>query len=96
MPRRREHPLPHVPISVETLPPPEKRTYRLALSLTPAQGAVIERIAEERGEQPAVFCRVVIETALENTAARALADPPDLFAQSPAEQRRRLLELFLP
>jgi len=94
MPPRREHPLPNLPISIDTLPPPEKRTSRLTLRFTPAELAMIEKTARERGEQAAVFCRIVILTAFDNAAARAMADHPGLLAESPAEQQRRLLDVF--
>jgi len=90
MTRRREHPLPNLPISLETLPPPEsKRTCRLTLSFTPAEVVMIERTAEERGEQPAVFCRIIVLTAFANAAAQALADHPGLLRRSAAERECR-------
>jgi hypothetical protein len=94
MTRRREHPLPNLPISIDTLPPPEKRTSRLTLSFTEAELAMIERTAQERGEQPAVFCRIIILTAFENAAAQVMAAHPGLLGQSRAEQQRRLLDVF--
>ncbi len=94
MPPRREHPLPILPLSIEALPPPEKRTSRLTLSFTPAEVAMIERTAQERGEQPAVFCRIVVLTAFRNAAAKAIADHPGLLERSSAEQQQRLLEVL--
>jgi hypothetical protein len=75
MPPRREHPLPDLSISLEALPPPEKRTSRLTLSFTQAEAAMIERTAKERGEQPAVLCRLIVLTAFGNAAAKAKAEP---------------------
>jgi hypothetical protein len=95
MPRRRERPLPRLDISLEALPPPEsKRTYRLNLSFTEAELAMIEKAARERGEQPSVLCRTIILTAFQNSAVRALAERPGLLEMSPAEQQRALLEAF--
>jgi hypothetical protein len=95
MSRRRERPLPKLPISLETLPPPEsKRSCRLMLSFSETELAMIEKIARKREEQPAVLCRTIILTAFHNAAARAVADNPDLLAQTPAEQLRQLLEFF--
>lgn len=96
MPKRRERPLPKLPISLEVLPSPEpKRNRRLMLSFTDAELAMIVAVARERGEQPAVLGRTIILTAFQISAAQALADRPDLLEQIPAEQRRRLLEAFL-
>lgn len=96
MPKRRERPLPTLPISLEALPPPEpKRNRRLMLSFTDAELAMIVAVARERGEQPAVLARTIILTAFQSSAAQALADRPNLLEQIPAEQRRRLLEAFL-
>lgn len=95
MSQRREHPLPKLSISLDALPPPEsKRTCRLMLSFTEAELAMIAATARERGEQPAVLCRTIVLTAFLNSAARALASHPDLLEQSPAEQQRRLLDVF--
>jgi hypothetical protein len=95
MPRRREHPLPKLPISLEDLQPPEsKRTFRLMLSFTGDELAMIEKTARSRGEKPAVFCRNVVLTAFRNSAAKALAGTPHLLEASPAEQQRALLEIF--
>ena len=95
MPRRRERPLPRLDISLEALPPPEsKRTYRLNLSFTEAELAMIEKAARERGEQPSVLCRTIILTAFQNSAVRVLAERPSLLEMSPAEQQRALLEAF--
>jgi hypothetical protein len=95
MPRRRERPLPRLPISLEALPPPEsKRTERMMLSFSPSEMAMIEKAARERGEQPAVLCRTIILTAFQNSAMRALAVRPDLLDLSPTEQQRALLEAF--
>jgi len=95
MPPRRERPLPRLDISLEALPPPEsKRTCRLNLSFTPAELAMIEKAARERGEQPAVLCRSIILTAFQNSAVRALTESPDLLTMSPSEQQRALLEAF--
>jgi len=95
MTRRREHPLPRVPISLEALPPPDsKRTSRLMLSFTKSEIAMIEKAALERGEQPAVFCRTLILTAFQNSAMKALVDRPDVLSMSPSEQQRALLEAF--
>lgn len=95
MSRRRERPLPKLPISIETLPPPEsKRSSRLMLSFSETELAMIERTARERGEQPAVLCRTIILTAFQNAAARAVSENPDLLAQTPAEQLRQLLKIF--
>lgn len=97
MSRRREHPLPKLPISLEALPPPSsKRSRRLMLSFTEAELDMVEKVARERREQPAVLCRTIVLTAFHNSAARALAKEPDLLARSPAEQWQRLLEAFLP
>lgn len=95
MSRRREHPIPKLPISLEDLPSPEsKRSCRLMLSFTDAELAMIRKAARERGEQPAVLCRTIVLTAFQNSAARALAERPDLLEQSPAERTKRLLEAF--
>lgn len=96
MTRRREHPLPRLPISLETLPPPDnvKREQRQMLRFTKAEFAMIENAAEARGEQPSVFMRTVILTALQNSALRALAEKHDLLEMSPAEQQKALLEAF--
>lgn len=95
MPRRRENPLPKLPISLEALPAPDSnRTSRLMLSFTGTELAMIERTARHRGERPAVLCRTIVLTAFRNSAARALADTPDLLTASPAEQERALLESF--
>lgn len=95
MPPRRERPLPRLDINLEALPPPEsKRTCRLNLSFTPAELAMIEKAARDRGEQPSVLCRSIILTAFQNSAVRALAESPDLLTKSPAEQQRALLEAF--
>src|SRR5258705_2096726 len=95
MPARRERPLPKLPISLEALPPPEsKRTHRMMLSFSGSETAMIEKAARERGEQPAVLCRTIILTALQNSALKALADRPDLVEMSPAEQQRAILEAF--
>lgn len=95
MTRRRERPLPNLPISLEVLPPPEpKRDLRLMLSFTGSELAMIVAVARERGEQPAVLARTIILTAFQNAAAGALADRPGLLEQSSAEQRKRLLEAF--
>ena len=70
MPPRRERPLHRLDISLESLPPPEpKRTYRLNLSFSGAEIAMIEKAARERGEQPGVFCRTIILTVFQNSAA---------------------------
>ncbi len=96
MSRRREHPLPKLPLSLEVLPPPEtKRSCRLMLSFTEAELAMIDKVARERGEQPAVLCRTIVLTAFHNSAARALADRPGLLELCPAEQLKHLLDLFL-
>jgi hypothetical protein len=55
---------------------------------------MIERTAQERGEQPAVFCRIVVLTAFRNAAAKAMADHPGLLERSSAEQQQRLLEVL--
>ena len=74
MPPRRERPLARLDISLESLPPPEsKRTYRLNLSFSEAEIAMIEKTARDRGEQPGVLCRTIILTAFQNSAVRALA-----------------------
>jgi len=92
MPPRREHPLHHLSISLETLPSPEKRTSRLTLSFTQAEAAMIESTAKERGEQPAVLCRTIVLAAFQNAAAKAMADQPDPREQSSSEPQQRLLE----
>lgn len=95
MPRRRERPFPHLPISLEDLPPPEgKRDRRLALSFAELEMAMIERAARQRGEQPAVLCRTIVLTAFENTALLALGEKPDLLDLPVAEQQRAILEAF--
>lgn len=95
MSRRREHPIPKLPISLEDLPSPEsKRSRRLMLSFTDSELAMTRKAARERGEQPAVLCRTIVLTAFQNSAARALAERPDLLEQSPAELTKRLLEAF--
>ena len=95
MSRRRERPMPKLPIALEDLPLPEsKRTCRLMLSFTETEHAMIKRAARERGEQPAVLCRTIVLTAFQNSAARAFAERPDLLDESPAEKTRRLLEAF--
>ena len=96
MPPRRERPLPKLPISLESLPPPEnlKRDQRVALSFTKGELAMIERAARERGEQPAVFIRTIVLTAFQNSALRALGQKPDLLDLSPTEQQKALLEAF--
>ncbi|HEX9944959.1 MAG TPA: hypothetical protein VGG03_23365 [Thermoanaerobaculia bacterium] len=96
MPPRRQRPLPRIDITLEDLPPPESnRTCRLNLSFTPAELAMLEKVARERGEQPGVLARTIILTVLQNSAATALAEKPDLLQMSPAEQQRALLEAFL-
>jgi hypothetical protein len=95
MTRRRERPLPKLPISLEALPSPEsKRTNRMMLSFSDSENAMIERAARERGEQPAVLCRTIILTAFQNSAMKALAGRPDLLELSPGEQQKALLEAF--
>jgi hypothetical protein len=96
MPPRRERPLPKLPISLEALPPPEnvRRGHRLALALTQEEVAMIEKAAQGRGEQPAVFCRTVVLTAFQNSALRALGQNPDLLELSPTEQQQALLDAF--
>lgn len=95
MTRRRERPLPKLPISLEALPPPEsKRTNRMMLSFSDSENAMIEKAARERGEQPAVLCRTIILTAFQNSAMKALAGRPDLLELSPGEQQKALLEAF--
>ena len=95
MSRRRERPLSKLPISLEALPPPEaRRTERMMLSWSPSELAMIAKAARERGEQPAVLCRTIVLTAFQNSAARALAEQPDLLEKSSAEQMKRLLENF--
>ncbi len=95
MSRRREHPLPKLPISLEDLPATRsKRSRRFMVSFTEDEFALIQRTAVERGEQPAVLCRTIVLTAFQNSAARALATQPGLLELSPAEQERHLLELF--
>jgi hypothetical protein len=95
MTKRREKPLPKLPISLEALPVPEpKRTNRMMLSFTDGEVAMIEKAARERGEQPAVLLRTIVLTAFQNSAMRALADRPDLLELSPAEQQRALLDAF--
>ena len=96
MPPRRERPLPKLPISLEALPPPEnvRRGHRLALALTQEEVAMIEKAAQGRGEQPAVFCRTVVLTAFQNSALRALGQRPDLLELSPTEQQQALLDAF--
>ncbi len=95
MPRRREHPLPSLPISLEALPAPDSnRTSRLMISFTGTELAMIERTARHRGEKPAVLCRNIILTAFRNSAAKALADTPNPLAASQAERERALLESF--
>lgn len=80
MPPRRERPLQRLAISLESLPPPEsKRTYRLNLSFSEAEIAMIEKAARERGEQPGVLCRTIILTVFRNSAVRALAGTPGLL-----------------
>jgi hypothetical protein len=64
------------------------------LSFTETEHAMIKRAARERGEQPAVLCRTIVLTAFQSSAARALAERPDLLDESPAEKTRRLLEAF--
>jgi uncharacterized protein (DUF1778 family) len=76
-------------------PPPEpKRTSRLHLSFTPSELAMIEAAAQERGEQASTFCRTVILTAFQNSAARASTKPPELSEMSPTEIQRVLLKIF--
>ena len=95
MPQRRERPLPRLPISVNALPPPErKRNHRLMLSFTESELAMIETTARERGEQPAVLCRTIVLTAFHNATAQALAEEPDLLGFPPGERLRRVLDLF--
>src|SRR5258706_5131149 len=95
MTRRRERPLPKLPISLEATPQPDsKRTSRMMLSFTDGEIAMIEKAARERGEQPAVLCRTIILTAFQNSAMRALSDRPDLLDLSPIEQQKALLEAF--
>lgn len=55
---------------------------------------MIEKAARERGEQPGLLCRNIILTAFQNSAAKALADQPDLLGMSAAQQQRALLEAF--
>lgn len=82
MSRRREHPLPKLPISLEDLPATRsKRSRRFMVSFTEDEFALIQRTAVERGEQPAVLCRTIVLTAFQNSAARALATQPGLLAQ---------------
>jgi hypothetical protein len=95
MPQRRERPLPRLPISLDSLPPPEsRRNRRLMLSFTESEFAMIERTARDRGEQPAVLCRTIVLTAFHNAAAQALAKEPDLLDFPPGERLRRVLDLF--
>lgn len=76
----------------EVLPPPEaKRNRRLPLALSDSELAMIEKAARERGEQPAVLCRIIILTVLQNSAR---GKEPDPATMSPAEQQRLLLEAF--
>jgi hypothetical protein len=96
MPTRRTRPLPNLPISLESLPAPEnvKRKERVALSFTKAEMGMIERVARERGEQPAVFIRTIVLTAFENSALKAMGQRPEILELSPTERRRLLLETF--
>ena len=95
MTRRRERPLPKLPISLEAIPPPDsKRTNRMMLSFSDGEINMIEKAARERGEQPAVLCRSIILTAFQTSAMKALSDRPDLFELSPVEQQKALLEAF--
>jgi hypothetical protein len=74
----------------EILPPPEaKRNRRLPLAFSDSELAMIDKAARERGEQPAVLCRIIILSTLQNSAARKDPDPETI---SPAEQQRILLE----
>jgi len=95
MPPRRERPFPNLPISLEALPPPEtKRNRRLNLTLAKSEMARIETVARERDEDPAVFCRTVVLTALQISAAVALSQRPEILELSTDEQQRALLEAF--
>lgn len=95
MTRRREYPL-NLQISLESLPPPEslKREQRIYLRFSKEELAKIEKVARDRGEQPAGLCRTIILTAFQDSALRALDQKPDLLDMSPAEQQRALLEVF--
>jgi len=96
MTRRRERPVPKLPISLESLPPPENvnRDKQVTLRFTKAEFAMIEKTAEARGEQPSVFLRTIILTAFQNTALRALGERSDLLEMSPIDQQKALLEAF--
>lgn len=95
MPPRRERPFPNLPISLEDLPPPEsKRSRRLHLTLAQSEMSKIERAARERDEEPPVFCRTVVLTALQISAAMALGQRPEILELSTDEQQGALLEAF--
>jgi uncharacterized protein (DUF1778 family) len=95
MPPRRERPFPNLPISLEALPPPEtKRTRRLNLTLAKSEMARIEAAARERDEEPTVFCRTVVLTALQISAAMALGQKPGILELPTGEQQKALLEAF--
>jgi hypothetical protein len=64
------------------------------LRFTKAEMAIIERVAEARGEQPSVLMRTIVLTAFQNSALRALGEKPDLLDLSPTEQQRIILEAF--
>jgi hypothetical protein len=97
MPPRRELPLPHLPISLEALPPPESlRRHRMALALAESEMAMIEKAARKRREQPAAFLRTIVLTAFHNSALRALGQKPDLLQLSLEEQQNALLAAFSP
>jgi len=96
MTRRREHPLPRLPISLESLPPPDKvvREKQVTLRFTRAEYAMIQEAARARGEGPSVLLRAISLAAFENSALRALGERPDLLGMSPPEQQKVLLEAF--
>jgi uncharacterized protein (DUF1778 family) len=96
MPRRRQHPLPNLSISLESLPPPDnvRRDKQFMLRFTKAELTMIERAAEARGEQASVLIRTIILTAFQSSALRALGERRDLLEMPPAEQQKALLEAF--
>ena len=85
-PSRRRHAPAKLP-APETLP----RTIRVAMVFTENEMAMIEKAARERGEQPGVFCRTLILTAIQNSERKATTPKPQL---SPLEMQKALLEAF--
>ena len=97
MSRRREHPIPKLPISLEDLPSPEsKRSCRLMLSFTDSELAMIRKAARERGEQPAVLCRTIVLTALQNSPRERWPSSPIFSSRARRSARSACSKRSLP